>query len=183
MSDNITESNLVNLKEKIEKLIQTSPYDEVKSFFNSTTGKFLIDVLEISNSSMNYTNDLLKDESFFQTMTEYDSVVKKASSLGYHIKRMIPAKIKYNIEVDDPENRLNGVSKIVFKGREFTIDKDGINLVQENSYTKTLADKRPVARSIFPENTNRTSLISIPHHLHLALSGISAAILPADHLW
>lgn len=135
MSDTVLNSNLVNLKDKINQLIKTSSSAELKSFFQSTTGKFLIDVLQISHGSFNYTVDALKDEMFFGTMVDYNSVVEKASDLGYHIKRLIPAKMKYNVQINDPNNRLNGISRIVFKGREFKLDYNGVNLIQENSYT------------------------------------------------
>lgn len=140
MSDTILQKNLVNLKDEINKLIQTSPYNEVKTFFNSTTGKFLIDVLEINNGAINYTVDALKDEMFFKTMKEYESVVKKASDLGYHIKRKIPAKLKYKIVINDPNNILNGISKIIFKGKSFNLNYNGVNLFQENSYTYNITN-------------------------------------------
>ncbi len=126
---------LVNLREKIQTLIESSNDDKVTKFFNSTIGNHLQSVLEISHSSFNYTADRLADDLFLSSVKTYENAVELAKSLGYHIRRPVPASLKYSVIIDDPNNDLSNVEKISFEGKDFSINFNGVSLIQENTYT------------------------------------------------
>lgn len=129
--EKILSKNLINLKDSINSMILNSSDKELKSFYNSSIGRSIFDICEISHSTFNYTAVELVDEVNLPTAKEESSVISLANEHSYHLKHKIPATVKCRIKITDPnDTRWDSISKIVLNGGEFVSTIGDFNFAQ-----------------------------------------------------
>ncbi len=119
--ESIISKNIINLKDAINEIILNSSDAQLKSFYNSTIGRFIFDALEISHSSFNYTAYELVDELNLSTAKSEENVIRLANEHSYHLKHKIPASVKCRVNIlDVNDERWNAISNIELVGGTFT---------------------------------------------------------------
>ncbi len=133
--ESIMSKQLINLKDAINEMIYNSSDDKLKSFYNSSTGRMIFDVLELSHSSFNYSASMLADELMLTTAKTEENVIKLANELSYHIKHRVPAKVSCRVRINDVnDSRWNNISSVELVSGEFSTTIGDYNFAQVSNF-------------------------------------------------
>ena len=125
---------LDKLNNQINNALQASTDEELKSFYNSTTGRFFLNIIGETKAIFKYSAEQLVDQLSISTVTDRKIAINLAKELGYHIQRPVPAYISYNINIKDPQDPIWENINSIILDQDFELNNTDVPLKQGKPY-------------------------------------------------